>query len=173
MVSQLPALLCPLQTHFPLPGWGSGSFGFCLQMWPVLHTQQVKSTLRLCGVAKETLSSEGEVCTQHRKHRGLGPHGRCGRRNSTPKAAELLGTRCFPSVQTEKLSPGEKVTKVLSQLVIVFSMSCSKSAYGERCLRLPSSNVYFECREDGLVFPRGPSALSWGPLHLGTHVPYS
>lgn len=122
----MPALLCPLQNHFPLPAWGSGLFGFCLQMWPALHTQWVKSTLRPQCEPRGPCPWGARSAPQHRKHRGLSPNGRCGRRNSTPSAAELLGAGSFPSVQMEKLSPGRKSQRYSTSWQLYFPCHIGK-----------------------------------------------
>lgn len=91
-------------------------------MWPVLHTQEVNSTLRLCSVSRGDPALGGGGL--HRGTESTEPSARI----AGSEAAKHLGACCFLSMQMGKLSPGEKVTKVLGQLVIVFSVSCSKSA---------------------------------------------
>lgn len=81
-----------------------------------------------CAVrAEETLPLEGEGCTAARKAQRPQPELQVRKEKAPPNAAQYLGACCFLSMQMGKLSLGEKVTKVLGQLGIVFSMSCSKS----------------------------------------------
>lgn len=118
-----------LQNHFPPAGLGSGLFGFCLQMWPVLHTHS------RCIARAD--------CTEYEPRRPCPGAGRCAQDRAQEPQPQLsvrkekqhplmrqcraFGCLLLPLLQTEKQSPGEKVTKLLDQLLILFPISCSNS----------------------------------------------